>query len=826
MPDVVGHLRAPVLSPAPSNPVAGQMYYDSASNTLFFWNGTQWVSTASTSGTIYDCDQVGTIKTFAGTTIPSNWALCDGRLLSRASYPDLFNAIGVTWGAGDGSTTFAIPDLRSRMLVCAGAGAGLTSRAAGAYGGGTLDANSPPLGEETHVLANAEMPVHAHGGATGGGTTGGMDRANPHGHSEQAWSTSNFAYTNGGGIVWSYGGSSTSAVVPRNGGAQDWAQYNMSHSHTINATDINHLHSVPALGIGNDGGGGAHNNMPPWCAVAYIIKVTGMQINAGGALVGATGQRGAIWYNYTGTGTPPTGNFVGELDGDWCIRKSDGENFQRVSGAWVDQGFTNRTTATVTSARAYRAAALSPAAGWVKIPLDTLSYDVSSNLWQAANNRFVCPLAGYYQVSGQVQSSAAPSIRGIVAIWKNGAEISRGADMTFGGYFGLNVADVIQCNAGDYLELYLYASASPGALDVTNVGTHMAVALITSGPGPQGARGSSWYTYTGSGTPAVGAVNPNETVYDLAFRASDGEVFQRQSSAWVDQNVKLATGLQAMDTWHVMGTSDPIVPPFQNGWVNYAAPYGPVAFRKFPDGKVKMKGLTNGGSPVAGTILVLPLGYRPAHDCIFSGPNNGAIADLRVNTDGTVLYSSVLAGVANSGWLSLDVIEFDTELVTQLATGAQGPPGSGATPFTVQRNSGKYAGYNTFSASNTTILDGAGGTGAGNALTLSVTPTVNSWWEINFNCANVYAQTAAYYYTQLQMNMSPADQDGLTSSDGAVIMQHSQVQTYEGRTFQRIFRLAAGQTYTITPVWQISGGTFQYYTAPTHLWIEGKLWPQ
>ena len=55
---------------------------------------------------------VGALSWFGGTTAPSGWLVADGRTISRTSYADLFAAIGITYGAGDGSTTFSIPDLR------------------------------------------------------------------------------------------------------------------------------------------------------------------------------------------------------------------------------------------------------------------------------------------------------------------------------------------------------------------------------------------------------------------------------------------------------------------------------------------------------------------------------------------------------------------------------------------------------------------------------------------------------------------------------------------------------------------------------------------
>src|SRR3982751_6286707 len=57
----------------------------------------------------------GSVVTYAGTTIPSDWLLCDGRAVARVTYPDLFNAIGTTYGAGDGSTTFNLPNYVTAM---------------------------------------------------------------------------------------------------------------------------------------------------------------------------------------------------------------------------------------------------------------------------------------------------------------------------------------------------------------------------------------------------------------------------------------------------------------------------------------------------------------------------------------------------------------------------------------------------------------------------------------------------------------------------------------------------------------------------------------
>lgn len=73
----------------------------------------------------------GIIQMFGGSTPPAGWLLCDGSAVSRTTYATLFAAIGTTWGAGDGSTTFNLPDLRGRAPIGAGTGSGLTARTLG-----------------------------------------------------------------------------------------------------------------------------------------------------------------------------------------------------------------------------------------------------------------------------------------------------------------------------------------------------------------------------------------------------------------------------------------------------------------------------------------------------------------------------------------------------------------------------------------------------------------------------------------------------------------------------------------------------------------------
>lgn len=102
----------------------------------------------------YPLVPVGTVLPFAGSTAPEGWLLCDGRStgILRATYANLFAVIGTTYGAGDGSTTFNLPDALGRTIVGAGAGSGLTSRTLATKSGG-----------ETSTISTSNLPAHTHG---------------------------------------------------------------------------------------------------------------------------------------------------------------------------------------------------------------------------------------------------------------------------------------------------------------------------------------------------------------------------------------------------------------------------------------------------------------------------------------------------------------------------------------------------------------------------------------------------------------------------------------------------------------------------------------
>lgn len=93
---------------------------------------------------------IGQIAVVAFNYAPIGWAKCEGQLMSISQNSALFALLGTTYG-GDGVTTFRLPDLRGRVPMGDGAGAGLTPRVLGEMSG-----------SETNTLTVAQMPMHSH----------------------------------------------------------------------------------------------------------------------------------------------------------------------------------------------------------------------------------------------------------------------------------------------------------------------------------------------------------------------------------------------------------------------------------------------------------------------------------------------------------------------------------------------------------------------------------------------------------------------------------------------------------------------------------------
>ncbi len=102
---------------------------------------------------------IGEIKMVGFTFAPVGWANCDGQLLAISQNTALFSLLGTTYG-GDGRTTFGLPDLRGRVPMHTGQGAGLTNRPMGQRSG-----------TETVTLTAGNLPAHTHDAGSLAATT-------------------------------------------------------------------------------------------------------------------------------------------------------------------------------------------------------------------------------------------------------------------------------------------------------------------------------------------------------------------------------------------------------------------------------------------------------------------------------------------------------------------------------------------------------------------------------------------------------------------------------------------------------------------------------
>lgn len=120
---------------------------------------------------------------------------------------------------------------------------------------------------------------------------------------------------------------------------------------------------------------------------------------------------------------------------------------------------------------AYRNAAQSTGAGvWVKVNIETKLFDTGANFDNTTNFRFVAPVNGYYHFNAQASINASSSAF-LIALYKNGAEWVRGNKQGVTGSAGAVLSELMQLNAGDYVELWVF-STSAVALEVGAVSPH------------------------------------------------------------------------------------------------------------------------------------------------------------------------------------------------------------------------------------------------------------------------------------------------------------------------------------------------------------------
>jgi microcystin-dependent protein len=167
-------------------------------------------------------EPIGSMKMWPTSAAPLGWTLCDGKPVPRVNFAELFAVIGTSWGAGDGSTTFNVPNLTGCVPVMFGDWMPFGGR----------------LGEITQTLSLEQMPGHNHTGTTEG--------VGDHSHSYAAARFGGEANVQGGftGALQEIGN--------QTGGAG-------GHAHTFTTSVA--------------GAWAPHNNVQPSVGISFIIKV-------------------------------------------------------------------------------------------------------------------------------------------------------------------------------------------------------------------------------------------------------------------------------------------------------------------------------------------------------------------------------------------------------------------------------------------------------------------------------------------------------------------------------------------------------------------------
>lgn len=271
----------------PSDPYMGQSIYETDTLSLKYYNGTVWNSDPP----------VGTILAYAGATSPTGYLLANGAAVTRTGVTaDLFALIGTTYGAGDGSTTYNLPNLLGRVPV----GRDATQS--------EFDVLGETGGAKTVQITAATMPSHVHGVTDmqhlHGQTAHDHSVFNPpkigtngtHYHANTMTTiniTHNHQSTQNGGsvMVIQTGAGPFNVAAP---GASDFVTFDSGHTTLTGTSSIDHAHGmnneiVDAImqpvsaniqfqvtgitGTNSAGSDGFHQNLQPYLAINYIIKI-------------------------------------------------------------------------------------------------------------------------------------------------------------------------------------------------------------------------------------------------------------------------------------------------------------------------------------------------------------------------------------------------------------------------------------------------------------------------------------------------------------------------------------------------------------------------
>jgi microcystin-dependent protein len=421
----------------------------------------------------------GSIVQWASNIIPNNWLLCDGSAVSRSAWPSLFAAIGTSYGAGNGTTTFNLPDLKGRVAV----GRDSTQT--------EFDILGETGGAKTHTLTEAQMPSHTH-----------TQNSHNHTQNQHEHPIQNTTSSPNGDFIGMTGGTQ---------GGWGMAQGANNQIYRLTPNPATATNNAATATNQNTGGGQAHNNLQPYQVFNYIIKASAGTTEGDSELatrVGAvelgkanliggntfTGNQttdtsfisngttlssrfsassslsGADDYLYLLNGANNTGNkathFVNSsnrtTDGganSYTIR-NDGGPLNLGSSSFTTTIFGRTLNPNQPSFRAFVNTSVSYGTTWQKIQITNEIHDNAGN-YDAANSRFTAPVAGVYLFTASVVNNPHEG-DGTLAVAINGNPNNYiSTSMTGSGLFqGPSVSAAVKLAANDYVEVWRYFSSS------------------------------------------------------------------------------------------------------------------------------------------------------------------------------------------------------------------------------------------------------------------------------------------------------------------------------------------------------------------------------
>ncbi|WAT31825.1 phage tail protein [Pseudomonas sp. GXZC] len=214
---------------------------------------------------------VGDIKVVATPEPPHGWLKCNGAVVSRTQYAKLFEVIGTRFGAGNGSTTFGLPDLRGEFVRGWDDGRGVdTGRALGSAQGGQNASHShgvtvSAVGDHQHAVTGSTDTVGSHVHSVSGSTN--TTGEHYHYSSASGWVNNGGNATGGAGVAYGNPGSNTAGAHAHSITGQAAAAG--SHAHAVSGTAAaggGHGHTATA-----EASGGTEAR-PRNVALLYVIK--------------------------------------------------------------------------------------------------------------------------------------------------------------------------------------------------------------------------------------------------------------------------------------------------------------------------------------------------------------------------------------------------------------------------------------------------------------------------------------------------------------------------------------------------------------------------